>query len=77
MQLSKHLLMYAQIGPVLGTVCVGQRWGHEGVCACETVWWESIAGCVYDVWLYSHVLVLCMGGLCMVCMIGTCVAVYV
>lgn len=48
-QLSRHLLMYAQIGPVLGTVCGGWRWGHGGVCACETVVWEYSWVCVWCV----------------------------
>lgn len=56
---------------------MGGGGGGTGACVPVRLWCESIAGCVYDVWLCSHILVLCMGGLCMVCVIGTCVAVYV
>lgn len=74
--LSEHLLTYAQIGPVLGTVwgAVGQRGQCVPVRLCGVSVQLRVCMVCGGVAMY---MVLCMGGLCMVCVIGTCVAVQV
>lgn len=56
--------------------CVGGRRAGGAVCACETGVRVQLAVCMVCGCVAMYV-VLCMGGLCMVCVIGTCVAVYV